>query len=453
MGISRVIDIAQSGLSAYQSALDVTANNIANASNTDYTRQRADLTAMPSTQDATFSWGNGVKLADIQRIRDTLTDQQIRSNNSKYSDNNQQNVFLNNIQNLFSEPSDLGLSNLTTAFFNSWQQLSVTPNSVSLRNNVIQAAQTLSTKIQNINDGIDQVKSNIVGQLKDNVNTLNSDIKQIQTLNQQIFSAQVSGQQANDLMDTRDKLLNDISNLANVNVTYDNSGSAVISIGGILVADRSTATQFAVSNTPNGLTVTTADGASTPNLTGGQLHALTDVYNNKIASYQTQLNDYVNRLMTSVNSAHSAGYTNTTPPQTGGNFFDNYTNGVLSINNQILQDPNKIAVSSDGTSGNGDVAVTIASLVNQKDSNGTTLIDNYTSLVTQVGSDAQNTQNNAQAYQQLLNQLQKQQSSFSGVSVDEEMSNVLQYQRAYEASAKILTIADQMMQTLLNIIS
>ncbi len=453
MGLSGVINIAQSGLSAYQNALDVTANNIANASNPDYSRQRADLTAAASTQDANYSWGNGVQLADIQRIRDTLIDQQLRSNNSKYSDSNQQNVFLSNIQNLFSEPSDLGLSNLTTAFFNSWQQLSVTPNSVSLRNNVIQAAQTLSQSIQNINDGIDQVKSNIVGQLQDNVNTLNSDIKQIQTLNQQIFSSQVTGQQANDLMDARDKLLNNISNLANVNITYDNSGSAIVSIGGVLVADRSTATQFTVSNTSNGLTVTTSDGSATPNLTGGQLHALTDVYNNKIASYQNQLNNFVNRLMTSVNSAHTTGYTNTTPPQTGVNFFDNYTNGVLSINKQILQDPNKIAVSSDGTSGNGDVAVTIAGLINQKDSNGTTLLDNYTSLITQVGTDTQNTANNAQAYQQLITQLQKQQSSVSGVSVDEEMSNVLQYQRAYEASAKILTIADQMMQTLLSIIS
>lgn len=453
MGISRVIDIAQSGLSVYQNALDVTANNIANSSNPDYSRQRADLTAQVATQDSTFTWGNGVKLADIQRIRDTLTDQQIRSNNSKYSDNNQQNVLLNNVQSLFSEPSDLGLSNLTTAFFNSWQQLSVTPNSVSLRNNVIQAAQSLSNKIQNINTGIDQAKSNIVGQAQDQVNTLNSDIKQIQTLNQQIFSAQVAGQQPNDLMDTRDKLINDISNIANVNVTYDNSGSAVISIGGVLVADRATSTQFQVSNTSNGLTITTTNGGASPNLTGGKLYALTDVYNNKIGSYQTQLNDFVNRLMTSVNSATSAGYTATTPPQTGINFFDNYTNGVLSINNQILQDPNKIAASSDGTSGNGDIAVNIANIINQKDSNGTTLLDNYTSLVTQVGSDTQNASNNAQSYQQLLTQLQKQQSSYSGVSVDEEMSNVLQYQRSYEASAKILTIADQMLQTLLGIIS
>ncbi len=453
MSISRTFDIAQSGLNVYQSALDVTAHNIANSSNPDYSRQRADLSTAVPTQDGIFTWGNGVKLEDIQRIRDSLTDEQIRSNNSKYSDSNQQNILLGNVQNLFSEPSDQGLSNLTTAFFNSWQQLSVTPNSVSLRNNVIQAAQSLSNKIQNINDGIDQVKTNIVGQVQDKVNTLNSDIKQIQTLNQQIFSAQVSGQQPNDLMDTRDKLIDEVSNLANVNVNYDSSGSAVLSVGGVFVADRVSFVQFTVSNSNSGISIKTADGAAAPNLTGGELYALTDVYNNKIASYQSTLDNFVNRLMTSVNSAHSTGYTTTTPPQTGLNFFDNYTNGVLSINNQILQDPNKIAISKDGTAGNGDIAVSIANLINQKDSTGTTLLDNYTSLVTQVGSDTQNASNTAQSYQQLLTQLQKQKSSYSGVSVDEEMSNVLQYQRSYEASAKMLTIADQMLQTLLNIIS
>ncbi|MCL5030679.1 MAG: flagellar hook-associated protein FlgK [Bacteroidetes bacterium] len=453
MSISRIFDIAQRSLGTYQSALDVTAQNIANSSNPDYSRQRADLSTEVPTQDGTFIWGNGVKLEDIQRVRDQLTDEQIRSNNAKYSDSNQRNILLSNVQNLFSEPSDLGLSNLTSAFFNSWQQLSVTPNSVSLRNNVIQAAQSLSNKIQNINDGIDQVKSNIVGQVQDKVNTLNSDIKQIQTLNQQIFNAQVSGKQPNDLLDSRDKLIDDISKLANVNVTYDSSGSAVITVGGVFVADRANYVQFAVSNTSKGLSISTSDGAATPNLSGGELYALTDVFNNKIASYQTQLNDFVNRLMTSVNSTHSSGYTTTTPPQTGINFFDNYSNGVLSINNQILQDPNKIAVSKDGTAGNGDIAVNIADLINQKDSTGTTLLDNYTSLITQVGSDTQNASNTAQSYQQLLTQLQKQKSSYSGVSVDEEMSNVLQYQRSYEASAKLLTIADQMLQTLLNIFS
>ena len=452
MSISRTFDIAQSGLATYQEALDVTSNNIANASNPDYSRQRAIITSAPTTQSANIVWGNGAQMQDIQRVRDTLTDTQIRDNNQKYSDNNERDTITGNIQTLFSEPSDTGLSNTITAFYNSWQQLAVTPNSTSLRNNVIQAAQSLSDQVQNINSGLSSVKSDVLSNVNSDLTTLNSDLQQIQDLNKQIFTAQNAGQQPNDLMDSRDKLIDAVSNLANINVTYDSGGSAVISVGGIFAVDRSSATQFSASMVNGKIVIKNSSGTTMSGLSGGELNALTDIFNNKLPSYQSSFDNVVNQIMNGVNSQTSAGYTSTNPPQTGVNFFDNYTNGVLSINTQVLNDPNMIAASSDGTSGNGDVAVNIGGLINQKDANGNTVVDNYTTLVSQIGSDKQYASNTAQSYQLLLNQLQTQKQSYSGVSVDEEMSNVLQYQKAYEASAKMMSIANQMIEDLINII-
>jgi flagellar hook-associated protein 1 FlgK len=453
MAISRTLSVAQSGLQVYQEALDVTSNNIANSSNTSYTRQRVLLQSAVPTQTANNIWGNGVTLADIQRVRDTLTDSQIRTNNAAYSYNNQLSTDLNNVQSLFSEPSTNGLSDATSSFFTSWQNLAVTPNSVSLRNNVIQSAQSLSDKIKSINDGIASVKTDTVSELNDKLKTLNNDLKQIQSLNTQITAAQAANQSPNDLMDTRDKLIDDISNLTNVNVTSDSSGATVLSIGGVLAVDRSSFTQFSAVEVNGKLTIKSSGGASPTSMSGGEINAVMDIYNNYIPNYQSSLDSYVNRLMTSVNTLHQTGYSVTDPNKSGVSFFDGYSDGTLNINKDLVNDPNKIAISSDGTSGNGDIATSIADLTNQKDSSGTTITDNYTSLISKVGSDTQYATNQSDSYSTLLTSLNNQKSSYSGVSLDEEMTNVIQYQRSYEACAKVISTANQMLQTLIAMVT
>ncbi len=449
MGISRIFNIAQKSLSVYQGALDVTANNIANSSNPNYSRQRAVITNETAQQIGHLSWGVGVKLDDIQRVRDSLIDQQFRANNQQYSDLDQRNIILSEIENLFSEPSDIGLSSLSTAFYNSWQQLTVTPNSVVLRNNVIQAAQNLSTKIKNINDGLDTIKSNIVSETTDKVNSLNSNIKQIQSLNSQILKSKSSGVNANDLIDKRDEVIDDLSKLVNISVSYDSNNSAIVTIGGVFIADKASFVQFKSTVEGGKLKITSSDGTSSPNINSGQLFALTDTFNKTIPGYQSSLDSYINSLVDSLNKQHTKGYTITNPPVTSVNFFDGYANGELKINSQILNDPNKIAISKDGTSGNGDIALNIANLYTQKDANGVTLQDNYINLIAQIGNDKKSAADSSKAYKLSIDHLQKQKISVSGVSIDEEMSNVIRFQRSYDASAKLIKVADEMLQILL----
>ncbi len=453
MGISNIFDIGTRSLTAYQGALDVTAQNISNSSNPDYSRQVAVLGDETPQQIGGFIWGNGVKLEDISRVRNALTDQQLRDNNSKYSSSNTSNVLLGQVQNLYDEPSDQGISGLTTAFFNSWQQLSVTPNSVSLRQNVVQAAQSLSDKILSVNNGMDSIQTSVKSQVNSDVTSINNDLQQIQSLNAQIFNLQSTGQSPNTLLDARDKVIDSLSNLVNINVNYDSQNVANISIGGVFAADKVTAVQFKTAMQGNKIVVTSQDGSTTLAINGGDLNASLDVYNNKIPSYQSSLDSFVNNLMQSVNSQHSTGYTLDNPPQTGLNFFQSYTSGNLKINDQIVNDPNKIAVSSDGTSGNGNIALNIAGLSTQKQANGSTLLDSYNTLISQVGTDVKGASDMANSYNLTIQQLQQQKASYSGVSVDEEMTNVIKYQQSYTASAKLISIADQMLQTLLNIVS
>ena len=463
MSISRTLNIAESGLQVYQDALDVTSNNITNSSNPNYSRQVVNIQSATPTSSGNTIWGNGVSLADVQRVRDTLTDGQIITSNSAYSYNNQLSTELNSIQSLFDEPSSTAssttsvssptdsLSDSTSAFFTAWQNLAVTPNSVSLRDNVIQAAQSLSNNISTINSGIATVQSNTITALDGDVSSLNSDLQQIQNLNSQITAAKAAGESPNDLQDTQLSLINNLSKLTNASVTYNANGAAIISIAGNLAVDQNTYNQFSASEI-NGKLIINSSGSSSPiNLSGGgTIGAELDTYNTYIPQYQTSLNNYVNRLMTSVNTLHETGYSITDPTQSGTDFFSGYSDGVLTINQNLVNDPNQIAISSDGTSGNGDIATSIGGLANQQDASGTTLTDDYSSLIDKIGTDTQNAANQADNYNALLTSLNNQESSVSGVSLDEEMTNVIQYQRSYQACAEVISTASDMLETLIS---
>ncbi len=452
MSLSSIFDIARRSLGVYQSALGVTSHNIANAANPNYSRQQVLFGTEAPDVTAGFVWGTGVKITDINRIRDSLLDAQIRSNNQKYSSSNRQSNLLGQVESIFAEPSDLGLSNLTTQFFSAWNELAGDPGSTTLRENVIQAASQFSTKVKSIHDDLSSMKADLISEMNGKISSVNDILKNIQSLNQQIFSQESVGQKANDLSDLRDKAIDDLSNLVNINVTYNDKNMAIISIGGAFAVDGSKATEFKATIENGKLGMVTSDNTTKVTLVGGELHAISDTYSVKIPKYLNQLDSIVNTLFTSVNDAHKAGSTLDDPPQTGINFFDSYSNGNLKINKLILDDPNKIAASGDGTSGNGDIASQISDLQNQKLFSGVTITDSYASLVSGLGSDTQTADSSAQSYSLVVSQLQNQKSSISGVSVDEEMTNIITFQRAYDASAKLITVADQMLQTLIEMV-
>ena len=452
MALTKIFDISARSLAVYRRALEVTSHNIANASNPNFSRQRILFETETSDLSAGMVWGNGVKIADVLRVRDQLVDAHIIGTYPKYSDSNRQSQLISDIEQVFSEPSDLGVSNLLTQFFNSFDELAVTPNSSPLRVNVINAANNLSAKVSSINQSLISLKTDIRNEFSQKVTQVNTLLKQIHQINFEQFSNSYSGVSTNDLYDKRDALINQLSQLVNINVTYDETNSAVISIGGALAADRMHAAEFVMEDNGTKLSLKLKDGEYPVVLNGGELNALSQVYSQKIPSYQSKLDEVINKLVESVNQVHSTGYSNTDPPETGINFFEGYVNGVLKINQEIVADPNKIAASADGTEGNGDIALSIAQLTDAELINGSTLLESYSSLVNGLGNDSMLQQNYAQANNLVLSQLEQQQASQSGVSLDEEMTNVLAFQRSYEASAKLIKVADEILETILQMV-
>ncbi len=452
MGLSRVFDIARRSLGVYQNALNLTSHNIANAANEDYSRQRVRFGTERPDVMAGFVWGTGVKITDINRVRDSLLDTQIRSNAQKFYSNNKQSILLSQVESIFSEPSDLGLSNLTTEFFNAWNELSSDSGSMTLRDNVVQVATKLSGRVKSIHDDLNRTQADMLSEMNSKVTEVNSLLKDVQTLNKQIFDLEAVGNNANDLLDLRDKAIDDLSKLVNINTNYDDKNVAMISIGGVFSVDASHAIEFKTELVDGKLGMVTKDGENKAAITGGELYAVSDIYSNKIPKYLNKLDSIMNTLFNSVNDAHKRGYTLEDPPQTGLNFFDSYSDGELKINKLILDDPKKIAASGDGTLGNGDISLKISELQNQKLFDGATFTDSYSSLISGLGNDKLTADNSAESFGLVLSQLSNQKASISGVSVDEEMTNIIIYQRAYDASAKLVRVADEMLQTLIDMV-
>jgi len=450
MSITKLFDISRRSLAEYQKALSVTSHNIANANNPNYSRQRVILGTEKPDVAANFIWGSGMKIDDVQRVRDEITNTQIRSYNQKQTNAEKRSTILSHIESVFGEPSELGLSNLLNKCFNSWDELAVDPASTALRNQVISSSQEVTQKIRNLYEGLNLMKSDIKAEAAENVNLLNSYLKQIQSLNKQIYEQEAIGNHSNDLLDQRDSLIDGLSKLANINVSIDKYQVANISIGGVFAADNPFYTEFKVVEDGTKISIKTEDEAGTLTLNGGMLYALTDSYTNKIPSYLEQIDTFANQLMTRVNEIHSTGYT--LEDTTGINFFTSYTQGVFVINEDILENNGNIAISADGSDGNGDLAVQIANLRNEKQATSYTFSESYSNLVTEIANEKSGNDQSSESFQLILMQLEQQKAATSGVSIDEEMVNVLKFQRSYDAAAKLVKTADEMLETILNMV-
>lgn len=452
MSLTRIFDVSQRSLATYQKALDVTAHNVANANNEDYSRQKVQFSSSnPDTID-NYSIGAGVQISQISRVRDEYLDKSIAENNAKYYSNDKKSNLLGRVEGMFLELTGTGVSDSINKFFNSWSELSNSPTSLTLRDNVVSSAKQLAQMVYDVNNNMDSMRNDLMSEFSSQVDELNRNLSSLYDINQKIAESKSSNIEINSLLDQRDKLVADISKLGNVTVQIDTNNTAKVTIGGIPANDSYGATEFKVGMEDNQLTIVNSRNSSAAILKGGELHAIADVYSNALPEAKNEFNSIIETLATAVNDIHSGGNTMTDPPQTGIDFFSEYENGNLVINSDILNDSANIAASLDATDGNGENANKIAELADQKLFGTQSISEKYSTLVTKIGSDKQLAENLADANGLILDQLTVRKNSVSAVSVDEEMTNILKFQRSYDASAKLIKVADDMLQTILNLV-
>ncbi|MEA2410153.1 MAG: flagellar hook-associated protein 1 [Thermoleophilaceae bacterium] len=420
------------GLLAHQQAIDTTSHNVANANTEGYSRQEASLSATDALHVVGVGSGNvgslgtGVTVEQFSRIRDAFLDLQYRAQNMQVGDQQTRSTELDQVELALSEPSDNGIASQLSKFWNGWADLSNSPDDVAARQALIEQGKNLAAAFQTVDTQLTTVKSQASAEytaLTGPGGDVEAITKEIAQLNGAIKQFTANGDQPNDLMDRRDLLLDKLSNLGQVRVVDYGNGSIAAFLGD--------ATSPVVDDTntfwPQPLTAP-----------GGKLGALIDLTKpgGTIDSYRSDLNAVVKTIADSVNSLHNPG-------GTGTNFFT-YTAGAEGGSLAVNVTTATVKTSTTGAAGANDVALAIAGL------RGGTGDKLYTGFVTRIGGDLQNAQRGGANATVLLNSIEDRRQSTSGVSMDEEMTNLVRFQRGYQASARTMSTMDQMLDTLIN---
>jgi flagellar hook-associated protein 1 FlgK len=447
-----ILSIATGALGAEEGALNATSNNVANVNTPGYSRQIPVLAESEPVVLGGLTYGTGVSLEKLRSIRDPILQLRIGEETQQQGQLNSYVASLQQVQTLFnSSNSDIGSQ--ISKFFSSLSQLSTDPTSVPDRQSVLAAATSLANAFRNASANLSQQRSTLdltVTQDVQQVNTLTSQISQV---NAQITTLQNLGQDASTFIGQRDVLIGQLSGLVDVSqIQSDRNGLTLTTANGTPLVVGSKSYQLTTQLDPSGVQHIFSQGRDiTRTLTSGALQGLIQVRDQKIPTLLSSLDTLASGLANSLNTANRAGFdlngtagTNLFAPPSGTG--QGYA-GTISVQ---ITDPSLVAASSDGSPGsNGNVAV-LSAVQNQTIAGGQTPSDYYSNTVFGVGNDVASGTAELGSAQAVLQQLQDQRSSLSGVSLDEEASHLVQYQNAYNAAAHVVTTVNDLLHTVIN---
>lgn len=557
MGLFSTLHIGSRGLFASQLAMDVTGQNIANADVEGYSRKRLNLRTDYRYDGTNGQLGMGVDVVNIERVRNTFIDEQIRRQNQEVGTYEETTTTLTSVENIFSEPSETGLVTYIDQFFDSWQNLSNNPSDLSARTMVKTNAEILSDVFHNVSGELTSLRQTRNDEIVQRMDKVNEYCKEIFNLNSEIGAVEISNQHANDSRDRRDLILKELSKLIDITSVENAQGQLTItSDGNILVSPvgyQALETSTTTVRLPDQTTITEvglrlADSKRPYNPQSGQIAGLIESRDTIIPQYQTKLDELARSIVKSVNDVHEQGFSldgisgisffnqDTTgasdiglsasilsnlrniaaasggeahqavqnlsnppahnfggpavqlvrdpaaaPPvnasnvingsvivrtptavlEEGTDYFINYVDGTLQMLHNGFDGSNltiDLQYRTTGFSGPGDNsnAVTIAGLrsgltMNQDIlGNGTTTFtEYYSSVIGNLGLSKNEADSNLKTRQYLISQYEAHQDSIAGVSLDEEMADLIKYQHTYQAAARLISTTSEMLDVLM----
>jgi len=432
-------------LNAASGALQATNNNIANANTPGYTREIPILQEAAPTTDGTLSVGGGVALEGYQSVRDELVTTQIQQETTAQSGANAQLASMQQIEPTFTTSTqDIGTD--MSALFSSISNLSTDPTSSSSRTAVLTAGQNLATAFNTASNTLTSQQTGLNTQVTQDVSQINQLTQQIAALNPQIVAIKGTVQDGGTLEDQQNQLVLKLSALTSVSVTQSSNGITLSTGNGtpLVVGSQSFALQTTTAS--NGMTdVLDQYGANiTSSLTSGDLGGTIQTRDTTIPGLLTQLDTLANQFGTAFNAAQATGYDQN--GNAGQNFFTIPATvaGSAGSISMAITNTSQIAASSDGTSGSNGNLVNLSAVQTAALPSGQTPVNAYANLVYQVGSLTSSANAESTATTSSLLQLNDQLNSVSGVSIDQESANLITYQTAYEAAARVVTTIQAM---------
>jgi len=464
LGLFGTLDMAARSLSVQQEEMTISGQNVANVNNPAYADEQLVVSESTPLETPIGEEGTGIQINGISDSRDPLLDSQIQAEASTTGSLTAQQSNLQNVEAYLDEQisstassttpdSPNGLAADLSNLFGSFQSLSTDPSDLSLRQSAVQSAQAVSGQFNQVSTQLSTVQADLNTSVQNDVASSNQDLSAIATLNAQIVAAQSSGGSADQLVDEREQTLENLAGLANYSATTEANGAVNVSLGGVtMVSGGDVTDQLQTYTDSHGNLQVQAHNAGTPiTLTGGSIEGEITARDGALASLQSGLNTLASQLITQVNSVYSAGYD--LNGNTGQDLFTGAGASDIGVNSSVANDPTQFqAAGTAGAAGDNTIVLALAQLGGQNIAglSNQTFSGRYAQTVSDLGSAISSVNEqlgNSQAVSQMLT---NERASTSGVSTDTEMTNLIQYQKAYEASAELITTLNQMLQTVVS---
>lgn len=458
------LNTALSSLYAHHRALGITGQNVANANTDGYSRQRVDMRSVGgSVTPAMFSTspgiGQGVNSDKVTRSRDQFLETRAHAEHARHANLAAQQTTLDGVEKTFGEPSDNGLQALMADYWAGWGDIANAPDDLAARSQMLQAGATLA-------DGMHVARASLNAQWSGEnvkaqalVDDINSTAKSVADLNKAIIRATQAGLPSNELADQRDALVVDLASKTGATARPGKDGSVDVYLAGTTLVRGGDAQGLRLEGATNPdlgagdppKVVWAKDGY--PATVAGELGASMTAMNQTIPTYRDRLDAVANEIVTQVNNAHANGYDLNGNP--GGALFVGgppVTAANIEINPAVIADPTLVAASSQATvppakpskdGGNADAIALLGTGASAPDAV-------YRRMITDLGVHTQGVTRGVAIQSAVTLQIDAARESVSGVSIDEEMTNMVAYQHGYEAAARLMTAIDEMLDTLIN---
>ncbi|WP_374077528.1 flagellar hook-associated protein FlgK [Bdellovibrio bacteriovorus] len=462
--ISAMMDTGKRSLMNSQTALQTVGHNIANKSTEGFSRQRVELMTNQPITEGNLQIGMGARAGVVTRVNNPWLEKQIQKEGMNMGFQDSRTDALSRVEQIYNEQNNKGLNQYMTDFFNSFRELSNNPESLASRTMVRESASALSKDFGRVVGQLKAVQEDLDGQVKTTVEEINQLSKEIASLNEKIQMVEIQNTPANDERDRRDLLLKKLGEKIDISWAEGKDGMVTVTAGrtGILVSGSGSselkAQQTGDRDRVEVFFVGTGSPANiTKQITGGRIGGALDVRDNVIEELLTHVDNMAYTLAKEVNTAHIEGFDKSGRP--GVLFFDmpetvKGAASVIGLNKTIFNDVGRIAAGAQsGATGDNTVANVISSLqYRQVMGDGTsTLDDYYNTQVGQIGAIAQRAVKSQESQKNVLSQLTNIRESISGVSLDEETTKMIEFQKTYDASARLIKTADEMFDTVLNL--
>jgi flagellar hook-associated protein 1 FlgK len=440
---------------ANQQGLNVAGHNIANVNTEGYTRQNVVLEANKPVSISNRVYGTGVNILSISRVRDAFLDRQFRDENQLLGDYEKQSETIQLIEGILNEPGETGLHQSIKDFFASLQDLATNPESSSVRTTVSEQGKAMARMFNQMWSQLDNIRDSKNLEIIDQVEKVNEILDQVADLNVQIGKSEALGNQANDLRDNRDRLLDNLSRIVDISADEDpNNGTFTVSISGqafVVIGEVNHLEAKSVNvNGKEEIRIFNPEAKEELQLRGGELRGLVDIRDNMIPGIQEDLDELAKSIIDEINAVHRGGYglqgSRESAP-TGIDFFQGDSARTIELSDLINNDPGNIAASGGGAPGDNANALEMAMLRNKGVLNGGNFSfeDYLASTVSTFGLQSDTIQERMENQEILVEHLYNFRESVVGVNMDEELVSLIQFQNAFGANARIISTTNEML--------